>query len=63
MNDSLNVQLCEEITAAWMLWKPIRYDHNFSSCSSSAKESWFQRLEKENEEGIWIINEVFIDDY
>lgn len=49
MNDSLNVQLCEEITAAWMLCKPIRYGHNFSSCSSSTKESWFPRLEKEKD--------------
>lgn len=47
MNDSLNVQLCVEITAAWMLSKPIRYGHNFSFCSSIAKASWFQRLEKE----------------
>lgn len=37
MNDSLNVQLCEQITAAWMLSKPICYGHNFSFCGSSAK--------------------------
>lgn len=49
MNDSLNVQLCEEITAAWMLCKPIRYGHNFPPCSSSTKESWLQRFEKEND--------------
>lgn len=30
MNDSPNVQLCEQITAAWMLSKPIRYGHNFA---------------------------------
>lgn len=49
MNDGLNMQLCEEITAAWMLCKPIRYGHNFSSCSFSIEEGWFQRLEKERD--------------
>lgn len=39
INDSPNVQLCEQITAAWMLSKPIRYGHNFSFCGSSAKAS------------------------
>lgn len=45
MNDSPNVQLCEQITAAWMLSKPIRYGHNFSFVAPLQRRVDFQRLE------------------